>query len=145
MNADLLLLGAFLHDIGKVDELVYDREMGYSDRGQLIGHLILAVELLNEKVKQCQSLADEPFPETVHMLLKHMILSHHGEYAFGSPKLPMTMEAIALHFLDNLDAKLEMFKFFMEGDPNTDNNWTAYLPTIDRKLYKVGVPAPDAE
>ena len=74
-----------------------------------------------------------------------MILSHHGEYAFGSPKLPMTMEAIALHFLDNLDAKLEMFKFFMEGDPNTDNNWTAYLPTIDRKLYKVGVPAPDAE
>jgi len=145
MNADLLLLGAFLHDIGKVDELVYDREMGYSDQGQLIGHLILAVELLNEKVKQCQSLADEPFPETVHMLLKHMILSHHGEYAFGSPKLPMTMEAIALHFLDNLDAKLEMFKGFMEGDPNTDNNWTAYLPTIDRKLYKVGVPAPEPE
>jgi 3'-5' exoribonuclease len=107
LDADLLLMGAFLHDIGKVDELTYDRELGYSDEGQLIGHLVMAIGILEQKVRESQSLCDDPFPSRLELLLKHMILSHHGEYEFGSPKLPMTPEAIALHYLDNLDAKLQ--------------------------------------
>ena len=136
LNADLLLLGAFLHDIGKIDELTYEREMGYSDEGQLVGHLVMAVEMLNEKIKESQKLCDEPFPEQLHLQLKHLILSHHGEYEFGSPKLPMTLEAIALHFLDNLDAKLQMVRLLIESDPNVESNWTSYQPNLDRKIYK---------
>lgn len=136
MDADLLLVGAFLHDVGKINELTYDRELGYSDEGQLIGHLVIAIEILDQKIKESQSLSDEPFPEQLRLLLKHMILSHHGEYEFGSPKLPMTREAVALHFLDNLDAKLQLFNLLMQSDANTESNWTTYQPSLGRKLYK---------
>ncbi|NLX56847.1 MAG: HD domain-containing protein [Planctomycetaceae bacterium] len=136
LDADLLLMGAFLHDVGKIHELTYDRELGYSDEGQLIGHLVIAVELLDQKIRESQSLCNEPFPEQLRLLLKHMILSHHGEYEFGSPKLPMTREAVALHFLDNLDAKLQLFNLLIQSDANTESNWTPYQPNLGRKLYK---------
>ncbi|MCU0958771.1 MAG: HD domain-containing protein [Pirellulaceae bacterium] len=136
LDGDLLLLGAFLHDVGKVHELTYDRELGYSDEGQLIGHLVIAVEMLEQKIAECQSLSNEPFPAQLKLLLKHMILSHHGEYEFGSPKLPMTPEAVALHYLDNLDAKLQLFGTLIEGDANTESNWTPFQPTLGRKLFK---------
>jgi len=146
MDADLLLLGAFLHDIGKVHELTYDRDLGYSDEGQLIGHLVIAVEMLDQKIKESQSLCDEPFPDQLRWLLKHMILSHHGEYEFGSPKLPMTREAVALHFLDNLDAKLQLFNLLIQGDANTESHWTTFQPSLGRKLYKAtAVESPAAE
>ncbi len=145
LDADLLLLGAFLHDVGKVDELTYERELGYSDEGQLVGHLVMGVDLLDQKVREAQSLCSEPIPPRLHMLLKHMILSHHGEYEFGSPKLPMTPEAVALHYLDNLDAKLQMFSLLIQNDANSDSNWTPYQQNLGRKLFKVTPPVGPAE
>ena len=76
------------------------------------------------------------FPRELALRLKHMILSHHGEYAFGSPRLPMTQEAIALHFLDNLDAKLHMVNQLIQADANTESNWTPFQASLGRKLYK---------
>ncbi|MBN1394456.1 MAG: HD domain-containing protein [Pirellulales bacterium] len=136
LNRDLLLFGAFLHDLGKTDELSYKHGLGYSDEGQLIGHMVMAVELLNEKLVEAEKLSGEPVPPETVLRLKHMILSHHNEYAFGSPKLPMTVEAVALAMLDNLDAKINTFTGLIEIDPNTDSPWTTYNPNLERKLYK---------
>jgi 3'-5' exoribonuclease len=136
LDGDLLMMGAFLHDIGKIDELTFERDLGYSDEGQLVGHLVMAVEMLNNKISEAAVLCSEPFPPQLHVVLKHMILSHHGEYEFGSPKLPMTPEAMALHYLDNLDAKLQLFDTLIQGDANTDSNWTPYHPNLGRKLFK---------
>ena len=97
INPDLLMMGAFLHDIGKVDELSYERDLAYTDEGQLIGHLVIAVGMLDRKLRDAERLSGEPVPSESVLRLKHMIVSHHGEYEFGSPKLPMTVEAIALH------------------------------------------------
>lgn len=136
INRDLLLMGAFLHDLGKTEELCFERGLSYSDEGQLIGHLIIAVEMLGAKVVEAERLSGESIaPETV-LRLKHMILSHHGEYAFGSPKLPMTLEAVALCHLDNLDAKVNTFSTLMQEDPNVDSSWTTYHPNLERKLFK---------
>jgi 3'-5' exoribonuclease len=136
LDRDMLLMGAFLHDLGKVDELSYDRGLAYTDEGQLIGHLVMAVEMLGAKVAEAEKLSGEKMPAETVLRLKHLILSHHGEYEFGSPKLPMTMEAIALYCLDNLDAKINSFHQLISEDPNTDSAWTVYQPNIDRKLFK---------
>lgn len=136
IDRDLLLTGAFIHDVGKIDELSYDREMVYSDEGQLIGHLVMAVGMLDEKVREAEKLSGEPIPEETVLRLKHMLVSHHGEYEYGSPKLPMTLEAVALYLLDNLDAKLNSFDQLIRDDPNVDSPWTHYHPNISRKLYK---------
>lgn len=141
LDTELLLMGVFLHDLGKVDELTYERDFGYSDQGQLVGHLIIAVELLTAKIHEAQSLCNEPFPAQLELLLKHLVLSHHGEYEFGSPKLPMTPEAMALHCLDNLDAKLQLFDAMIKSDVNTDSNWTTFHPQLGRKLFKVNLSA----
>jgi len=125
-----------LHDLGKIDELHYDRDRGYTDEGQLIGHLVMGVVTLEHKITEAEKLSNEKFPPELAMQLKHMIVSHHGEYAFGSPKLPMTLEAITLHYLDNLDAKIHSFLQVVEEDANADSPWTAYQPNIGRKLYK---------
>jgi 3'-5' exoribonuclease len=142
LDRDLLLLGAFLHDIGKVEELSYDREFAYTDRGQLIGHLVIAVEMLNQKLAEAEKLSGEPTPVETVLRLKHMLVSHHGEYEFGSPKLPMTLEAVALFCLDNLDAKLNAFQQLMRDDPNKDSPWTNFHPQLNRKLFK-GSGGPD--
>jgi 3'-5' exoribonuclease len=136
LDGGLLLMGAFLHDIGKVHELGYDRGFSYTDEGQLIGHLVMAVGMLEAKVRQAEQLSGEPFPADTLLRLKHIIVSHHGEYEFGSPKLPMTLEAVAIHLLDNLDAKLHSFQQLMRDDPNLDSPWTHYNPALSRKLYK---------
>ena len=129
-------MGAFLHDLGKTEELSYDHGLSYTDEGQLIGHLVMAVEMLDAKLAEAEKLSGEPMPEETVLRLKHMILSHHGEYAFGSPKLPMTLEAVALAYLDNLDAKINTFSNLMKEDPNVDSPWTVYNPNLDRKLFK---------
>lgn len=136
VNAEQLLLGAFLHDLGKVDELTYQREFGYSDEGQLVGHIVMGVEMLDEKIRVAQQQLGEPFPADLVVRLKHLIVSHHGEYEFGSPKVPMTLEAVALHLLDNLDAKLHSFHQLMQDDQTPDSRWTAYQATLGRKLYR---------
>ena len=124
--------------MSKVDELTYDRGFAYSDEGQLVGHLVMAVGLLEGKVAEAEKLSGEPIPRESILRLKHMIVSHHGEYEFGSPKLPMTLEAIALAYLDNLDAKLASFAQQLRDDPNVDSPWTAYNANLRRKLYKGG-------
>jgi 3'-5' exoribonuclease len=136
LDRDLLLSGIFLHDIGKVDELSYDRAFAYTDLGQLVGHLVMGVEMLTEKVARSTELTGEPFPPELLLRLKHMIVSHHGSFEFGSPKLPMTLEAVALHYLDNLDAKLHTFGREIRDDPSRDSNWTPFQQSLGRRLFK---------
>lgn len=136
LDRDLLLVGIFLHDIGKVRELSYDRVFGYTDEGQLVGHLVQGVEMLNEKVAKVPALTDEPFPPELLLRLKHLIVSHHGTLEFGSPRLPMTPEAIFLHYLDNLDAKVHTFVRDIEEDRQSTSAWTPFSPSMQRRLFK---------
>jgi 3'-5' exoribonuclease len=136
LNRDLLLMGVFLHDMGKVEELSTERGFSYTDAGQLLGHVVLAITMLDKKISQAEELTGEPLPEETVLRLKHMIVSHHGEYEYGAPKLPMTLEAVALHQLDNLDAKLHNFRQLMRDDANLDSAWTQYHQNLGRKLFK---------
>lgn len=136
LDRDLLLMGAFVHDLSKVDELSYERDLAYSDEGQLLGHLVMGVGRLDEKVREAEKLAGEPLDREIVLRLKHMIVSHHGQYEFGSPKLPMTLEAVALACLDNLDAKIAQFDQQLRDDPNVNSTWTNYNPNLGRKLFK---------
>jgi 3'-5' exoribonuclease len=138
LDRDLLMTGIFLHDIGKVDELSYDRAFAYTDEGQLVGHLVMGVEMLGEKVERTRDLTGEPFPRELLLRLKHMIVSHHGTHEFGSPKVPMTLEAIALHYLDNLDAKIHTFGREIRDDPVRDSSWTPFQQNLGRRLFKGG-------
>jgi 3'-5' exoribonuclease len=136
VDRDKLMVGAFLHDAAKTDELIYERELGYTDIGQMIGHMVMGVTLLDDKVREAVRKDGMPFPEKLATEIKHMIVSHHGEYEYGSSKLPMTLEAIALHHLDNLDAKIASFSQLIKECPNIDSPWTQYFTQIGRKLYK---------
>jgi 3'-5' exoribonuclease len=136
VDRDLLLSGIFLHDVGKVRELSFGRTFAYTDEGQLIGHLVIGVEMLNEKVAKVPDLTGELFPRELLLRLKHMILSHHGTYEFGSPKLPMTPEAVALHYLDNLDAKVHSFTRDIREDRNSTSAWTPFNQSLQRRLFK---------
>jgi 3'-5' exoribonuclease len=136
LDRDLLLMGIFLHDVGKVRELSFDRVFAYTDEGQLLGHLMIGVEMLTEKARKVPDLTGEPFPPELLLRLKHMILSHHGSYEFGSPKLPMTPEAIALNCLDNFDAKVHSFTRDIREDRNQASAWTPFNASLQRRLYK---------
>ncbi|MCA8995453.1 MAG: HD domain-containing protein [Planctomycetaceae bacterium] len=138
VDFDLVIAGTFLHDLGKLWELSFDTAFQYTDEGQLIGHLVIGVEKLNDKIRLTEQKTGRVFPRELALRLKHLILSHHGTYEFGSPKLPMTPEAIALHHLDNLDAKTNEFLSLIQSDPNSGSNWTPFHPNMQRKLYKGG-------
>lgn len=142
VNVDLLCCGIFLHDIGKTRELAEEAGAPYTDEGQLIGHITIAVEMLNEKLAPAETILGRPVEREYVLRLKHMIVSHHGQYEFGSPKLPMTPEAIALHHIDNLDAKVHEFNRDITDDPNPQSNWTQFNPRLERKLFKglMGTP-----
>lgn len=135
VNPDLLLVGAFLHDIGKTQELAWDSCLKYTDCGQLIGHLVIGALLVEQKAQKTEADLGQPFPARLLQVLQHIILAHHGDYEFGSPKLPMTAEALALHHLDNLDAKLDMVKRQI-ADAEPDADWTKYVKSLERKFYK---------
>ena len=131
VNRDLVLTGAFLHDIGKIHELSYTRSFAYTTRGQLLGHMIIELEMLQAK------LATMPdFPEELKVLLEHLIISHHGEYEFGSPKLPMFPEALLLHYCDDLDSKMESMRAHFEREAASEDTWTGYNPSLGRPLLK---------
>jgi 3'-5' exoribonuclease len=129
VNRDLLLTGAFLHDIGKIYELAYTRSFSYTTRGQLLGHMIIELELLQAKIAQIPG-----FPDATKTLLEHLIISHHGQYEFGSPKLPMFPEALMLHYLDDLDSKMESMRAHFEREAESDSNWTSYNASLGRTL-----------
>ncbi|MEX2168485.1 MAG: OB-fold nucleic acid binding domain-containing protein [Pirellulales bacterium] len=136
VDQDKLLIGAFLHDASKTDELCYERDIAYTDEGQLLGHMVMAMSLVDDKVRETERLTGEPFAKSLVNEIKHMIISHHGEYEYGSSKLPMTLEAVALHHLDNLDAKIASFSQLINDCPNVESNWTQYHTQLGRKLYK---------
>ncbi len=136
VDFDLVQAGIFLHDLGKVREMDFENAFVYTDEGQLLGHMSIAVEMVTEKITQVELMMNESFPRELELRIKHMILSHHGSYAHGSPRLPMTPEAAVLHQIDNLDAKVYEFVHTIEDDPNGESHWTPYLPRIERKLYK---------
>ena len=132
LNRDLLIAGGILHDIGKIYEFSYDGLIEYSDEGRMIGHLVMGVEMINKKMEAIGN-----FPERLALELRHIILSHHGEFEFGSPKRPKTREALVIHFMDDLDAKLNAFDSFVEADAtNAGSEWTAYNRFFERYLYK---------
>jgi len=129
INRDLLLTGAFLHDIGKIHELTYNRSFSYTTRGQLLGHMIIELEMLQGKLAQFPN-----FPQELKILVEHLIISHHGEYEFGSPKLPMFPEALMLHYLDNLDSKMESMRAHFEREAGLEGPWTGYNSSLSRPL-----------
>jgi 3'-5' exoribonuclease len=131
VDLDLLMTGAVLHDIGKVSELTYERSFGYSDEGQLLGHIVIGLRLLHEKL---QRLPD--FPPKLRVLVEHLIVSHHGELEFGSPKVPQFPEALLLHHLDNLDSKMECMRRLVAEDRHVEGFWTGYNPSLDRSVLK---------
>jgi len=138
INMDLMLAGTFLHDIGKTTELASTAAFKYTDTGQLIGHSVIATMMLEQKVRQARKDLGRPFPDRLLRVLEHMILSHHGDYQFGSARLPSTPEAIALHYLDNLDAKLELCRreIAEANATDPDANWTTYVRSLERRLFK---------
>lgn len=129
VNRDLLLTGAFLHDIGKIHELTYNRSFSYTTKGQLLGHMIIELEMLQAKVAQIAG-----FPEEFKILLEHLVISHHGHYEFGSPKLPMFPEALMLHYLDDLDSKMESMRAHFEREFGADSPWSSYNASLGRPL-----------
>lgn len=136
LDRDILLVGALLHDIGKIQELNEEGEFVYTSKGQMLGHPFLGVEILDDKIREAEKLSGQRFDEELEMILKHLIISHHGTLENGACKVPMTLEALALHFLDSLDAKVAEFQKHMFEDPCVGSPWTNYIPQIDRKLYK---------
>lgn len=130
INRDLLITGGILHDIGKIYEYRYDRMFDYSDEGRLIGHIVIGLEMLDARIG-----AVESFPEQLAMELRHLILSHHGTQEFGSPKRPKTPEALMVHFIDDLDAKVNAFQEFIK-ESDDDSNWTPFHKLFERFIYK---------
>ena len=131
VDVDLLLTGAVLHDIGKIYELHYERSFGYTSDGQLLGHIFIGARMVEEKLAQLPD-----FPARLRSLVEHMILSHHGSLEFGSPKLPMFPEALLLHYLDDLDSKMECMRALVDKDRQVDGDWTTYSTSLDRVVLK---------
>ncbi len=134
LNQDLLLAGSILHDIGKIDELSYRRSLDYSDEGRLLGHIILGIEMIEDKTRQLPD-----FSKDLAILVKHLILSHHGQDIWGSPKKPMILEAVMLHYLDDMDAKINGIQQFLKAQLPEGSKWTAYHRIFAQSFY---LPAP---
>ena len=130
VNIDLLMTGAILHDIGKIKEFNYDKTIDYSDEGRLLSHIVIGVQMIDEKIRQIKN-----FPEETAVLLRHLIVSHHGTREFGSPEPPKTLEAVILNQLDDLDSKVIGIRDFMKKE-NNDNSWTSYHRIHQRFFYK---------
>jgi 3'-5' exoribonuclease len=134
VQSDLVLAGVFLHDIGKTDELAYDMVFSYTDSGQLIGHIVKSLLMIHQRadVLKTQGLNIDP---VILDSLGHIILSHHGQYEFGSPKLPATPEAFMVCFIDDLDAKLNQVSSAIDNEMG-DSNWTPWKNALQTRLYK---------
>ncbi len=131
IDRDLLITGGILHDIGKIDELTYSNIIEYSDEGRLIGHIVMGIEMVDKKVSSIEN-----FPKQLAMKLRHIILSHHGEMEFGSPKRPKTLEALIIHYVDDLDAKVNAFQSHIENFIEDGSDWTPFHKLLERFLYK---------
>ncbi|MBW2146705.1 MAG: HD domain-containing protein [Deltaproteobacteria bacterium] len=131
VNPDLLRAGAFLHDMGKVFELSYSRGFDYTTEGRLLGHIVQGLKLLDEKMSDV-----EGFPDLLALHLKHLIISHHGEYEYGSPRRPKTLEALLFYYIDNLDAKMIGVGRFISQQEGEDPDWTSHHGVFGRPFYR---------
>jgi len=131
LNHDLLIAGALLHDLGKIDELSYSRSFNYTDEGRLLGHILMEYQLVDKEVDKI-----EGFPPELRLQLLHLLASHHGTYEFGSPKRPKTLEALVLHYLDDMDAKLESMQQSISGHPTLQGNWSPFNKILERYIYR---------
>lgn len=130
LDRDLLMLGGIFHDIGKLWELDYMLNTEYTHEGRLLGHLVMGVEFLDKMMNEIPN-----FPSHLRLLLKHIILAHHGEYEFGSPKRPKLLEAMIVHYVDDLDSKVNAIQGLIETD-ETPGDWTSYSKMYERFFYK---------
>ena len=131
VDRDLMIAGAVLHDIGKIYELSYDRGFNYTTEGQLLGHIMIAIRIIGDKMH-----AVPGFPVQLRNLLEHMVISHHGRLEYGSPKLPQFPEAILLHYLDDMDSKMESMRALIDSDRQSGAEFTAYNPALERTILK---------
>ncbi len=135
IDMDLLLTGAILHDIGKIREFEYSRRLDYSDEGRLLSHIVIGVQMIEEKICRVEN-----FPEELALLLKHLVVSHHGSREFGSPEVPKTIEAVLLNYIDEIDSKVTGIRNFMAAeDPNEP--WTGYHRLLGRHFFKTSFSA----
>jgi len=134
IQADLVLVAVFLHDIAKTHELSYRMGFSYTDSGQLLGHITQGIQMINRKVDALakkQTVLDKAVLDS----LNHIIISHHGQYDFGSPKLPATAEAFMVYYIDDLDAKMNQVTELIDNQPG-DSDWTAYQKPLETRLYR---------
>ncbi len=137
IDVDLLQTGAVLHDFGKIDELSYERAFGYTNDGQMIGHLVMETIMVADHIKEIPD-----FPDDLRRHLLHLLLAHHGKLEYGSPKLPSTPEALMLAYLDDLDSKVEAMQRLI-AEPHTEGDWTRISPMFERPIYRrrtIGAP-----
>lgn len=131
LNEDLLMTAAMLHDVGKLDELCYERAVTYTTEGQLLGHIVMEVETVSRAMDGIAG-----FPRELKTVVQHMLISHHGQYEFGSPKLPMIREAMVFHYLDDMDSKMAAVRAAMVGDSG-EEKWSAYSAALGRRFLKL--------
>jgi 3'-5' exoribonuclease len=131
LDADLLLTAAILHDVGKLDELCYERAIGYTTQGQLLGHIVMEIETVGKAIEKI-----EGFPPELKTVVQHLLISHHGQYEFGSPKLPMIREALVFHYLDDLDSKMAAARAALASE-SADEEWSAYSGALQRKFLRL--------
>jgi 3'-5' exoribonuclease len=131
LDVDLLLTAAMLHDVGKLDELCYERAIGYTTEGQLLGHIVMELETVSRAMDGIAG-----FPAPLKTVVQHMLISHHGQYEFGSPKLPMIREAMVFHYMDDLDSKMAAVRAAL-GSGAGDDQWSAYSTALGRKFLRL--------
>lgn len=131
LDVDLLLTAAILHDVGKLDELCYTRSIGYTVDGQLLGHIVIELETVLRAIDNIPA-----FPPELKTVVQHLLISHHGEYEFGSPKLPMIREALVFHYLDDLDSKMAAIRTALASESG-DDEWSAYSGALQRKFLRL--------
>ena len=134
INRDLLICGAILHDFGKIEELSFETGFEYTDKGKLVGHIVISAILVNQKIEEIKD-----FPEDLKNCLIHLILSHQGKLEHASPVVPKTLEAIALYQADELSAKVNAYKNALTTEMKTDSKWTKFLSLASTDLYSHGI------
>lgn len=134
LNRDLLICGAMMHDFGKIEELSFDPVFDYTDKGKLLGHIVISAMKINETAKSIQD-----FPDDLKDCLIHIVLSHQGKLEYASPVVPKTLEAIALYQADELSAKVNAYKLALSADLKQDSKWTKYLSLISTELFSHGI------
>jgi 3'-5' exoribonuclease len=147
LNRDLVIAGIFLHDIAKTWELCYDCAFGYTDGGQLVGHIVKSAMWVEHKAREAELMLGEKIPQPLIDVLQHIIISHHGVPEFGAVKPPSTPEALAVHAIENMDAKLTMSLSATRGSEKpagSEGNWTEYMKAFGGRLYRPDVAPGDA-